>query len=187
MKKLFTILTVVALTTTISFAQVQFGVKAGLNSSTLVTTEDIADGARLGMQFGFATIIPFGDVVQLRTGAMYSQKGASDGDGDVLALDYLEMPADFAFMIGGGGFALSAGPYLGFLMSATGEDGDDISDFFNGIDMGVNLGASYTIAESMIIDARYSMGLMDITGDDLGDDVDVNGGLQVSFAYTFGG
>jgi hypothetical protein len=55
------------------------------------------------------------------------------------------------------------------------------------MDMELNFGASFTISESMTIDARYSMGLMDITGDDLGDDVDVNGGLQISFAYTFGG
>jgi hypothetical protein len=39
MKKIFTILTVVALTTTISFAQVQFGVKAGFNSSAIGTSE----------------------------------------------------------------------------------------------------------------------------------------------------
>jgi len=182
MKRIFTILCAAVLTLSVS-AQAQFGVKAGLNSSTIVTTDDVADGARLAMQIGGVATIPFGDVVQLRTGVMYSQKGASDGDGDVIALDYLEMPADFSFMIGGGGFALSAGPYLGLLMSAT-ADGDDISDLFNGIDMGVNLGASYTIAESMIIDARYGMGLTNVDDDD--DEIILNGCLSVSFSYMFG-
>ena len=66
MKKLFTILTVVALTTTISFAQVQFGIKAGFNSSAIGSSDaDFNEvmSSKMGMKFGFATTIPFGDVV----------------------------------------------------------------------------------------------------------------------------
>ncbi len=55
MKKLFTILTVVALTTTISFAQVQFGIKAGFNNSAVGSSDsdmNEAISSKSGMQFG---------------------------------------------------------------------------------------------------------------------------------------
>tara|TARA_B110000003_G_scaffold198959_1_gene197634 strand:- start:86 stop:448 length:363 start_codon:yes stop_codon:yes gene_type:complete len=114
----------------------------------------------------------------------------------IYAFDYLEVPIDFAFNLGDGGFALSAGPYLAFLMGAnTKYDGDteDINkdnDVINGMDFGLNLGMSFLINESLLIDARYGMGLSDITSaEDIdGDDysTDVNGALQISIGYVFG-
>ena len=200
MKKLFAILAVVALTTTISFAQVQHGVKAGFNSAAIGSSDadwNEALSSKMGMQFGYAVNIPFGDVVQLRTGALYSQKGAAldfgEGMSGTIAVDYLEIPTDFAFMLGGGGFSLSGGPYFAFLMSAKVKDDDGDSDDMEDVsamDIGLNFGASFTIAESMIIDARYGMGLMNVNSDaDVldGDDVWLNGCLSVSFAYMFGG
>jgi hypothetical protein len=170
-----------------------------LNSSAIGSSD--ADwnelmSSKMGMQFGFATTIPFGDVVQLRTGAIYNQKGATldiPGNDLTLAVDYLEVPADFAFMLGGGGFALSAGPYFAFLMSSTvtnadgeSEDWEDVS----AMDIGLNFGASFTIAESSIIDVRYGMGLTNLNTDTdalAGEDVWLNGCLSVSYAYMFGG
>ena len=197
MKKLFTILSVVALTTTISFAQAQFGIKAGLNSSAIGSSESEVNemmSSRIGLQFGGIATIPFTDAMQLRTGAIYNQKGATIDflGGDItLALDYLEVPVDFAVMLGDGGFALSAGPYFAFLMNSKvqfdgeSEDIDGVKD----MDIGLNFGASFTIQESMIIDARYGMGLTNLSDDStLADDyVELNGVLSVSFAYMFGG
>lgn len=197
MKKLFTILSVVALTTTISFAQAQFGIKAGLNSSAIGSSESEVNemmSSRMGLQFGGVATIPFTDAMQLRTGAIYNQKGGTMDflGGDItLALDYLEVPVDFAFMIGDGGFALSAGPYFAFLMSSKlkfdgeSEDIDNAKD----LDIGLNFGASFTIQESMIIDARYGMGLTNLSDDStIADDyVELNGVLSVSFSYMFGG
>jgi|TARA_B110000908_G_C10126867_1_gene390298 hypothetical protein len=197
MKKLFTILTVVALTTTISFAQAQFGIKAGFNSSAIGTSESELNemmSSRIGLQFGGVVTIPFTDAVQLRTGAIYNQKGATIDflEGDItLALDYLEVPVDFAFMLGDGGFALSAGPYFAFLMSSKVKFDGESEDFDDAkaMDVGLNFGASFTIQESMIIDARYGMGLTNLSDDStLADDyVELNGVLSVSFAYMFGG
>ena len=197
MKKLFTILTVVALTTTISFAQAQFGIKAGFNSSAIGTSESELNemmSSRIGLQFGGVVTIPFTDAVQLRTGAIYNQKGATIDffGGDItIALDYLEVPVDFAFMLGDGGFALSAGPYFAFLMSSKVKFDGESEDFDDAkaMDVGLNFGASFTIQESMIIDARYGMGLTNLSDDStLADDyVELNGVLSVSFAYMFGG
>jgi len=192
-------LSVVALTTTISFAQAQFGIKAGLNSSAIGSSDadwNELSSSKMGMQFGFATTIPFGDVVQLRTGAIYSQKGTTLdylNTDVIMAVDYLEVPADFAFMLGDGGFALSAGPYFAFLMSAQVKadgESDDIEDVVSAMDIGLNFGASFTIAESSIIDVRYGMGLTNLnTSTDAlaGEDVWLNGCFSVSYAYMFGG
>ena len=219
MKKIFTILTVVALTTTISFAQAQFGIKAGLNSSA-VGSSDSDDGlameeGRLGMHLGGVAHIPLGDVMQLRTGLIYSQKGASDSETEggyttdvTLKLDYLEIPIEVAFKLGDA-FALSAGPYIAFAMNKSvaidtdvpGVNAADIADqeeflselideYVGGMDFGLNFGASFTIAESFLIGTKYSLGLMDILDEEIdsGDDNEVwiNGCFSISFGYVFG-
>ena len=193
MKKLFTILTVVALTTTISFAQAQFGIKAGFNNSAIGSSDsDINEllSSKSGMQLGGTAMFELSDAIQLRTGALYSQKGATLdflGLEVTMAYDYLEVPVDFAFMLGDGGFALSAGPYFAFLMSAKMKadgESEDIEDT-SAMDMGLNFGASYLINESILIDARYGMGLMNIDSSD-SDETILNGALQISVGYVFG-
>jgi len=190
MKKLFTILTVVALTTTISFAQAQFGAVAGLNISaigsdaTLYVGEEW--GGSTGIHIGGVAHIPLGDVIQLRTGLIYSQKGgtfsyqyAPYADNYTFNLDYLEIPIEVAFVMGEV-FALSAGPYIAFAMNkdvaieSTDPSSiglielveaiysDEIDKGVSGIDFGLNFGASFTIAESFLIGTKYSMGLTNI-------------------------
>ena len=50
MKKLFTILTVVILTTTVSFAQ--FSAKAGLNMANISNNDDSDNSMKIGMIIG---------------------------------------------------------------------------------------------------------------------------------------
>ncbi|HIE73920.1 MAG TPA: PorT family protein [Flavobacteriales bacterium] len=195
MKKLITILFATLLSVGV-FAQAQFGIKAGLNIAAIGSSDSDWNemiSSKAGIQFGGVATIPFGDVVQLRTGAIYSQKGATVdvlGTDIILAVDYLEVPADFTFMLGDGGFALSAGPYFAFLMSAKAKadgESEDMEDV-SAMDLGLNFGASFTIAESMIIDARYGMGLMNLVDDaDDDDETMLNGCFSISFAYMFGG
>jgi hypothetical protein len=192
MKKLFTILTVVALTATISFAQVQFGIKAGFNNSAVGSSDsdmNEAISSKSGMQFGGIAMFELSDAIQLRTGAIYSQKGATLLDEITFALDYLEVPADFAFMLGDGGFALSAGPYFAFLMSSKVKldgESEDMEDM-NSLDIGLNFGASYLVNEQILIDARYGMGLTNISSDSDSEETMLNGALQISVGYVFGG
>ena len=191
MKKIFTILTVVVLTTTISFAQAQFGIKAGFNNSAVGSSDsdmNEAISSKSGMQFGGIAMFELSDAIQLRTGAIYSQKGATLLDEITVALDYLEVPADFAFMLGDGGFALSAGPYFAFLMSSKVKldgESEDMEDM-NSLDIGLNFGASYLVNEQILIDARYGMGLTNISSDSDSEETMLNGALQISVGYVFG-
>ena len=66
-------------------------------------------------------------------------------------------------------------------------DFNEDNDMINGMDFGLNLGMSFLINEQILIDAKYGMGLSDITNDEyMGDEVSVNGVLQISVGYVFG-
>ena len=218
MRKLFTVLCAAILTLSVS-AQAQFGLVTGLNSSAIGSTASddglAMEEARLGMHFGGVAHISLGDVMQLRTGAIYSQKGASDTETEggyttslTINLDYLEIPVDVAFKLGDA-FSLSAGPYIAFAMNKSASIKTDapgaseeiaffeaiissmIDDYVGGMDFGLNFGMSYTLADSYLIGARYGMGLMDILDEDqvsgVDDEIWINGCLSFSVGYVFGG
>ena len=196
MKKLFTILCAATLTFSVS-AQAQFGAIAGLNSSAIGTSDSEMNAlldARIGMHVGAIAHLPLGDVVELRTGAIYSQKGATInflGMNATLALDYLDIPIDFAFKLGDNGFALSAGSYIGLLMSSKLMVDGNSEDLENAssMDFGLNFGASYLIGENVLIGTKYGMGLKNLSEDStLADDyIELNGVLMISVGYMFGG
>ena len=178
-----------------------FGFRLGLqsvaigNSNSNLTSEY---GSRLGLAFGFSSFIPIGKKIDLRTGLIYTSKGASyigpnlnPYNQDIyLALNYLEIPVDFAFKIGNGGFALNLGPYIAFLMKAKDYDTDgneiELINYYRDIDFGLNFGPSWLIAGKFNLDLRYGMGLLDIaTYDFLGTNAQVNAALQFSFGMQF--
>ena len=191
MKKLFTILFAVVLALSVS-AQAQFGIKAGFNNSAIGSSDSEFNEfftSKSGMQFGGIAMFELSDAIQLRTAALYSQKGATILDEITYALDYLEVPVDFAFILGDGGFSLNAGPYFAFLMSAKSKfdgESEDIDDN-SAMDIGLNFGASYLINEQILIDARYGMGLTNISSASNEDETILNGALQISVGYLFGG
>jgi len=240
MKKLFTILCLSAITI-IASAQIQFGPVLGFNLSNVVSSDAFLGintpgfiderSSATGMHFGGVITFPLSDLLLIKTGLIYSQKGGGEklildqtfsGGGGATGslgfdynLDYLEIPVDVAFKLGDE-FTLSAGPYIAIVMNksvdvtATGlyypdygsgsELDTDINEIFDksvkGLDMGLNLGASYTIAERYIFSTKYSIGLTDIldpetpTGNifenNLISDADwTNGCLSFSFGYIF--
>jgi len=127
MKKLFTILTVVVLTTTISFAQ--FGIKAALNLANIVSNNDDSDnGMKLGLIFGANYNAELSDAMSLDVSATYKQSGtketseSSSSYGGVtssveysqtISLDYLDISPSLSFNLSDA-MALSFGPYLAF-------------------------------------------------------------------------
>ncbi|HKJ06118.1 MAG TPA: outer membrane beta-barrel protein, partial [Flavobacteriaceae bacterium] len=79
-------------------------------------------------------------------------------------------------------FNLEFGPQIGFLISAELED-YDVSEDFETIDFGGNLGLSYDISEQFILGTRYNFGLTNVADDD---DFDVkNGVFTFSVGYRF--
>jgi hypothetical protein len=130
MKKLFTILTVVALTTTVSFAQ--FGIKAGLNLANVVNNDDDSDnGMKLGMIIGANYNAELSDVMSLDVSVAFKQSGTKETyeetstdpwgtykyeSTSTMALNYLDISPSLSFNLSDA-MALSFGPYLAFALS----------------------------------------------------------------------
>jgi opacity protein-like surface antigen len=203
MKKIFTILTVVALTTTISSAQVQWGATVGLNMANVSYSGsgDMDTDMRLGIRLGVTADITLSDAMSLNTGLIYSVKGFSNEvevfnyssynvskvDADV-SFNYLEIPLHVSFAVSDV-VSLKAGPYLGIFMGGTQTlDGDSESmddDGFNAMDIGLTLGTSFNVSEVISIDAGYQMGLTQLDED--GESDLTNSNILIGMTYSFGG
>jgi len=200
MKKLFTILTVFALSTAIAYSQTQYGAVVGLNMAN-VAGDDVDDtDMRLGIRLGASFSKELSDAVILNSGFLYSVKGFSydveminlstlaieEVDAD-LSLNYLEIPVNFAFSVADQ-LSLMAGFYSAFLVGVSntvdGEDMDADTDDFSSIDFGIGLGAEFSINDAISINAGYQMGLSEI--DDEGDVDAKNSNILVGMTYSFG-
>lgn len=160
-----------------TFAQVnetQFGIKGGINLSTLSgINPDLDKNVRLGPAAGFAGRYWVSPVVALQVETLYNQKGVETTNetvaGDVertVRLDYIEFPVLTRFeaplsrdLIGG----IYMGPSVGIPITGKteieGEETDlnDLSTDF-GFNLGVDVGSG-----PFYVDARYVHGLSEIT------------------------
>ena len=190
MKKLFTILTVVALATTTSFSQVQWGANLGFNFAN-VSGEDAQEDnkMRLGIRLGVTSDISLSDVMTLNTGLLYSVKGTENGEVST-SVNYLEIPLHVSYAVSDV-VSLQVGPYLGFVVGSSitidGESYDDYetSDLVAGMDFGLTFGTSFNVSEAISIDAGYQMGLTTLDPD--GDLKFSNSNILIGMTYSFGG
>ena len=194
MKKNFTILCTMLLSLGV-FAQAQFGATAGLNMANVVG-EDMETDMKMGMHVGVSAAFELSDAMTLKTGALYSTKGAEDSEDGIkvsMNLSYIEIPLNLSFAISDQ-MSLMVGPYIGLLMGAEAEisgtgglfDGTiDMKDDTNAMDFGVNLGAGFAVTEAISINAGYQMGLMPI--DSEGDGDAKNSNIHIGLTYNFGG
>ena len=199
MKKLFTILTVVALTTTVSFAQ--FSIKAGLNMANIVSNNDDSDnGMKLGMIIGGNYAIELSDAMSLDVSATFKQSGTketmemSESSGGITfkqegsqtwAFNYLDISPSLSFNISDA-MLLSVGPYLAFAMSGKykSESTATISGGGSGID-----GSETTSSEEDIDfgdgDDDDGIKAMDF-GLNIGATFSINDAMNVSAGYALG-
>ena len=199
MKKIFTILTVVALTTTVSFAQVQWGATAGINMANVAYSGDgdLDTDMRLGIRLGVTADITLSDAMTLSTGVLYSVKGFSQsidysslGLGKIEAdqsLNYMEIPLHVSYGVSDA-FSLIAGPYIGILVGTTvtidGEDQDADTDGMRAMDIGLTLGTAYSVSDAISINAGYQMGLTSLDED--GESDITNSNILIGMTYSFG-
>jgi hypothetical protein len=199
MKKLFTILTLVALTTTVSFAQ--FSAKAGLNLANIITNDDDADnGMKLGMIIGGDYAIEISDAMSLDVSVAFKQSGTKETSelsqsqngasvkqkgSQTWALNYLDISPSLSFNVSDA-MALSFGPYLAFAMS--GKYKSELTTTISGT--GTSSDGSTT--ESSEIDIKFGDGdnddnikAMDF-GLNIGATYFINDQMNVSAGYALG-
>lgn len=217
MKKLFftAVIAVFGLTVGNAQMEVSFGVKAGLNVSTIGGDLGIADydnytdtKSKIGFHVGGLAELMLSEKFALQPELLFSQQGAKseyrdagfpeDNEDITTTLSYINLPI-MAKFFPIEGLSIEAGPQVGFLVSDKTEvefDGmteDDNEINYKSIDFGLNIGAGYKMENGLMFQLRYNFGLTKI--DDGYDDVDFgvfgstfsrkNRNFQVSVGYMF--
>lgn len=192
MKKLIIVLVIAILGFTPGNAQdIKIGAKAGFNLATL--TGDINDAkSRTSFHLGGVVELPVSDTFSVQPELLYSAQGrkSKTDDNEKEKLDYVLVPvmAKFYPIENLKGLSIEAGPQLGFLLSAEGEDNGgtfDLKDETKSIDVGVNFGLGYKMENGVNFSARFNLGISDIN--DFPDDPDKfkNSVIQISVGYFF--
>jgi hypothetical protein len=204
MKKLLFVLFALALFSISTQAQMQLGVKAGLNLANL-SGDDISDtDARTGFAGGLFFMYQFNDMFAIQPEAYYSMKGATDKGSfegysyeAELKLDYLEIPLLLKFLIpikdSNVRPTVFAGPSFGFNMSAKskveagGQTFEQDLEYVASTDFGLVFGGGigFPVGNGELgFDIRYILGLSTIDDSSEKDDVK-NGVLNFNLYYGF--
>lgn len=165
---------------------VGFGLKAGLNVSSLSNADD--SKAKAGFYGGAFVNIPVASSFSVQPEVLYSGVGVKeDGGNDLkLNLDYISVPVMFQYNALPNLY-LEAGPQFGFLINSKLKNDDasvDVKDGFKGFDFGIGIGAGYYFTPNIGVTARYVAGISDIVENNQGDAVR-NNVFQVGVAYKF--
>jgi hypothetical protein len=164
MKKNILVLVAVLVFGASNAQEVKFGVKGGMNVSDFIGKTDGADfKSRVGFNVGGFIAIKFSEQFTLQPEVLFSEQGAKlDNLEDVIVnlyedgnakfkLSYINIPIMFKCYIDEK-FNLEFGPQIGFLTSAkiavklndyNQTVSKDAKDFFESIDLGLNVGAGY--------------------------------------------
>ncbi len=166
-----------------------FGVKAGLNASSLDYSGNSDMQTKIGLNLGFlAHIHTSNEMWAFQPEIYYSQEGAKSksNSNESTNLGYLNIPVLIQYMFDNG-FRLEAGPQVGFLMNAKSKVGNTSTDIKNNLKSAVfsiPLGLSYIARNGVGFDARYNFGISNINKPDNGPKVHSNV-FQFDIFYQF--
>jgi hypothetical protein len=193
-------------TATPAAAQLTFGVKGGLNVTTLSFDPDDEgnpDENRTGFVIGGVVTQPLRNRFGVQFEVLYSQKGAKEEFTEegfnikqTFMLDYIEIPVLANIAVASSDnvrFSVVAGPTFSFLVNDKfkeefdGEEfEDDLSDTVGDIksyDIGFALGGAVRTGQ-LLFDARYTWGLTNLN--DEPDDDDNEKAKNRAFTFTVG-
>lgn len=191
-------------TTTMSTDAVRFGIKAGMNVSSISDDGALEDqGSKIGFNAGVFANIPVGSMFSVQPEVLYSQYG--DKYDQVIAgnrysrarhLDYITVPVMLQYNLIPNLY-VEAGPEFGFMVSAKNKfknetnndvitESGDYKDSLSTFNFGIGLGAGYYFTDNIGITARYVAGLTDIAKDrPSNSDAVRNNVFQVGLAFKF--
>lgn len=152
-----------------SDAQIQFGVKGGINFATVRYINTDNSKARVGWNAGALAEIPIQDNLLIRPELLYSSKGfafsaVGTGSSGSLKLNYIAVPVLFGYHFNRKSEIL-AGPEFGFLRKAVSKSlgiTNDRTNFYRRFDVGFDLGLAYNITKVFGAEVRYNYGFKDL-------------------------
>lgn len=171
-KVLFAAIAVLGFMTT-QAQDIKFGVKGGLNMTNF--TGDADTDAKTSFYIGGLADFTISEKFHVQPEVLYSSEGADDDFG----ISYLRIPVMAKYYVAEG-FNIQAGPEIAFKV-ATEEDAFD--EWTKSTDFALGLGAGYEMENGLMFDARYNLGLSnisDVDGVDFG-----NTGFQIGLGYRF--
>lgn len=163
---------------------VEPGIKGGLNFSTL--NRDLDDNAktRTSLHLGVFAHVHLSHHFALQPELLFSGQGAKYSGDRTDKFNYINVPILVQYMFENG-FRLETGPQLGFLASAKSDVGNmetDIKDDYTSADLAWSFGIGFLSKGGFGVDARYNLGLTDISKDEVGIKNNV---FQVGVFYQF--
>lgn len=174
-----------------------FGIKAGVNASTLSTEDSLLDTSNIwGAAAGVFTGRNITENVGIQMEALFSQRGAKDnslGSSETkLRLTYLDVPVTARFgstTTNNVHFHAFTGPQLGIKLSAKAENDfigneEDLDDEVKSWDFGWTFGAGVEM-NNVSLDARYTFGLTNIDASEFSDGSIKNRTFTVLVGYRF--
>ncbi|MGG7036213.1 MAG: porin family protein [Flavobacterium sp.] len=132
-----------------------FGIKAGYVNSNF--TGDIETDANSSAYFGGLVDFSISDKFHVQPELLYSMEGSSD---DGAGLDFISIPIMAKYYVTKN-LNIQAGPQIAFVAG-----GDDVKDNVKSTDFRLGFGAAYELDGGLFIDARYNMGMTDISDTD---------------------
>lgn len=161
MKKLVILLIALTLVLGATAQKFDFGLKVGLNVSSLKITFGGYGGTSddlISFHGGVYGVLKTSDKFGIQGDFLYSaQGGGSSGGGGNFNLDYLSIPIMLRFEFTPG-VNLQAGPQVGFLMRAV-VDGQDAKSAMNSTDFGLGFGIGVDRPSGVSFGFRYVAGL----------------------------
>jgi hypothetical protein len=165
---------------------VNIGIKGGLNVFNIHNDNGVKYDAKTGLHLGLLGHIHLDKEWAVQPEIVYSSQGAKYNFANSetrVNLDYINVPVLLQYMFDNG-FRFEAGPQVGFLINAKTGNKIDVIDNYKSIDFGLGLGIGYIKPSTGLgIDARYNLGLSDITENN--SVKSTNRGFQLGVFYQF--
>lgn len=163
--------------TTEAMPQLRLGIKAGVNFSSLNTTNDANAKMITGINLGVFTKLPVSPMMAIQPELYVTTKGAAVSYNNLVVdgtanfhLNYIELPILLVINLSPN-FNFHFGPYFSYLMSASAKNDSNVNLFnfesnlkvndFNRFDTGVSAGLGIDIG-GISLGARYSLGLLKV-------------------------
>jgi hypothetical protein len=150
-----------------AYAQLTYGVKAGLNVSRMVyqvyddstSAMGFLPSFHVGMYGGF----DFSDKFSVTADFLISDKGCKEAYAAHLL--YASIPVLMQYKIKK--ISLGVGPSVGILITSWGKERDNLKEMYNNpIDLGVIAGIQYEFTSSIVLSFRFEQGLSNVIGKD---------------------
>lgn len=169
-----------------SQAQIQFGVKAGVNISRVSYnysgSDDFYFGVNYGTKVGFfagALIdIPVSEKFHAQPEILFSSEGGKFGSENV-PYNYINVPLLVKYIIIDR-LSAHAGPQVGYLLSV---DGESDLEGVNRIPISFDLGGEYEIIDNLVGIARVNLGITNLSKDN--DEKVRQTTFQIGVGYKF--